>query len=159
MKIDIICVGKLKEKYWTLAVQEYAKRLSKYCKLEIIEVPDEKAPENLSLKQEIQIKEKEGEAILKKLKDDTYVIALAIEGKTYTSTELASHLENLSIQGKSHIAFIIGGSLGLGDEVLKRADEKLSFSPMTFPHQLVRVIILEQIYRSFRIIKGEPYHK
>ncbi len=159
MKIDIICVGKLKEKYWVQATQEYIKRLSKYCKLEIIEVPDEKTPENLSLKQEIQIKDKEGEAILKKLKDEAYAIALAIEGKTHTSPQLAKHIEDLSIQGKSHIAFIIGGSLGLSDQVLNRADEKLSFSPMTFPHQLVRVIILEQIYRSFRIIKGEPYHK
>lgn len=159
MKIDIICVGKLKEKYWASAIEEYTKRLLKYCKLEIIEVPDEKAPENLSARQEIQVKEKEGEAILKKLKDEAYTIALAIEGKMYTSTDLARHIENLSIQGKSHIAFIIGGSLGLSDQVLNRANEKLSFSPLTFPHQLARVMLLEQVYRSFRIIKGEPYHK
>ncbi|WP_069999236.1 23S rRNA (pseudouridine(1915)-N(3))-methyltransferase RlmH [Cellulosilyticum sp. I15G10I2] len=159
MKIDIICVGKLKEKYLAAAVSEYVKRLSKYCKLDIKEVPDEKAPERLSEKQELEIKNKEGEAILKHVKEGAYVIALAIEGKMYSSEGLADQIADLGVRGKSHIVFIIGGSLGLSDGVLKRADEKISFSKMTFPHQLVRVILLEQIYRCFRINNGEPYHK
>ncbi len=159
MKIDIVCVGRLKEKYFTAGAEEYIKRLSKYCKLDIKEVPDEKAPENLSLKQEIEIKNKEGEAILKQVKDSAYVMALAIDGKMYSSEELASSIADLGLNGRSHIVFIIGGSLGLSDEVLKRADAKISFSKMTFPHQLMRVILLEQIYRCFRINNNEPYHK
>ncbi|MDF2614106.1 MAG: hypothetical protein K0S71_1892 [Clostridia bacterium] len=159
MKIDIICVGRLKERYLTEAAAEYIKRLSKYCKLEIKEVADEKAPENLSPKQEADIKNKEGEAILKHVKDGAYVMALAIEGQMYSSEGLAKNIAALGLKGKSHIAFIIGGSLGLSDEVLKRADEKVSFSKMTFPHQLVRVILLEQVYRCFRINSNEPYHK
>lgn len=159
MKIDIICVGKLKEKYLLDAVFEYTKRLSKYCKLEIKEVSDEKAPENLSAKQEIDIKSKEGEALLKNIKDSAYVIALAIEGKMYSSEELAQNIADLGVKGKSHIVFVIGGSLGLSDEMMRRADEKISFSKMTFPHQLVRVILLEQVYRCFRINNNEPYHK
>jgi 23S rRNA (pseudouridine1915-N3)-methyltransferase len=159
MNITIITVGKLKERYFKEAVEEYSTRLSKYCKLDIAEVPDEKAPENLSPAQELIVIQKEGQGILKYVKEDTYVIALAIQGKQLSSEGLADFLNNLGIKGRSNIAFVIGGSLGLSDEVLKRADYKLSFSPMTFPHQLMRVILLEQVYRGFRIIKGEPYHK
>ena len=159
MNISIITVGKLKERYFKEAVEEYSTRLSKYCKLEIMEVPDEKAPENLSPAQELMVIQKEGQGILKHVKEDAYIIALAIQGRQISSVGLADFINNLGIKGKSNITFVIGGSLGLSDEVLKRADFKLSFSPMTFPHQLMRVILLEQIYRSFRIIKGEPYHK
>lgn len=159
MKIDIICVGKLKEKYLTGAVSEYTKRLSKYCNIQIKEVPDEKAPEGASDAQQIQIKQKEGQGILKHIKSDTYVIALAIEGKQYRSEEFADKIEKLGVGGQSHIAFVIGGSLGLSDEVMQRANEEISFSKMTFPHQLMRVVLLEQVYRGFRIIRGEPYHK
>lgn len=159
MKITLIAVGKLKEKYLKEAVSEYSKRLGRYCKLEIIEVSDEKTPEQASQTAEEQIREKEGERILKHIKDDMYVIALEIQGKMLSSEELAAKMEDLGIQGKSHIAFVIGGSIGLGKEVLKRADESLSFSKMTFPHQLMRVILLEQVYRGYRIINGEPYHK
>lgn len=159
MNINIIAVGKLKEKYLKEAVSEYSKRLSKYCRLDIIEVSDEKAPENMSQAEEVAVKEREGQAILKHVKSDTYVIALAIEGKMLSSEALADFINDLGIKGRSNIAFIIGGSLGLSDEVLKRADFKLSFSPMTFPHQLMRVILLEQIYRGYRINMGEPYHK
>lgn len=159
MKITLIAVGKLKEKYLKEAVSEYSKRLGRYCKLEIIEVSDEKTPDQASQTAEEQIREKEGERILKHIKDDMYVIALEIQGKMLSSEELAAKMEDLGIQGKSHIAFVIGGSIGLGKEVLKRADESLSFSKMTFPHQLMRVILLEQVYRGYRIINGEPYHK
>ncbi|MGE5631497.1 MAG: 23S rRNA (pseudouridine(1915)-N(3))-methyltransferase RlmH [Caulobacteraceae bacterium] len=159
MNIAIIAVGKLKEKYMKEAVEEYLTRLSKYCRTEIIEVPDEKAPENLSPAQELLVKQKEGQGILRYIKDDTYVIALAIQGKMLSSEDFAGFVDNLGIRGTSNIAFVIGGSLGLSDEVLKRADYQLSFSKMTFPHQLMRVILLEQVYRGFRIIKGEPYHK
>ena len=159
MNITIITVGKLKERYFKEAVEEYSTRLSKYCKLDIAEVPDEKAPENLSPAQELIITQKEGQGILKYVKEDTYVIALAIQGKQLSSEGLAEFINNLGIKGRSNVAFVIGGSLGLSDEVLKRADYQLSFSPMTFPHQLMRVILLEQVYRGFRIIKGEPYHK
>ena len=159
MKITLIAVGKLKEKYLKEAVNEYSKRLGRYCKLEIIEVSDEKTPEQASQTAEEQIREKEGERILKHIKDDMYVIALEIQGKMLSSEELAAKMEDLGIQGKSHIAFVIGGSIGLGKEVLKRADDSLSFSKMTFPHQLMRVILLEQVYRGYRIINGEPYHK
>ncbi|HOR86195.1 MAG TPA: 23S rRNA (pseudouridine(1915)-N(3))-methyltransferase RlmH [Bacillota bacterium] len=159
MNISIIAVGKLKEKYFKEAVEEYSTRLSKYCRLEIIEVPDEKAPENLSPAQELIVIQKEGQGILRYVKDDTYTIALDIQGKKLSSEGLADFINDLGIKGRSNIAFAIGGSLGLSEEVLKRADFKLSFSPMTFPHQLMRLILLEQIYRGFRIIKGEPYHK
>ena len=159
MKISVIAVGKIKEKYFTDAVREYSKRLSRYCRLEILEVPDEKTPEGASQALEEQIKEREGQRILSALKEDSYVIALAIQGKRRTSPELAAHLEQLTVRGVSHLCFVIGGSLGLSEAVLARADEKLSFSDMTFPHQLMRVILLEQIYRSFRIMRGEPYHK
>lgn len=159
MRIRLITVGKIKEKFYVQAIQEYCKRLSRYCKLEIVEVADEKTPDHASETVETQIKDKEGERILKALKDDSYVIALAIEGKMRSSEELAARIEQLGIGGESHLVFIIGGSLGLSKAVLDRADEKLSFSAMTFPHQLMRVILLEQIYRSYRIIHNEPYHK
>lgn len=159
MKITCITVGKIKEKYFTMAIEEYAKRLSRYCKLEIVELADEKTPDNASALMEEQIKQKEGERILKAIKDDAYVIALAIEGKQLDSIELSEKLSKLGVDGNSHITFIIGGSLGLSKEVLARADYKLSFSKMTFPHQLMRVVLLEQIYRAYRIINGEPYHK
>ena len=159
MKITILCVGKIKEKFFRMAVDEYVKRLGRYCQLEIVETLDEKTPDGASLKEEEQIKEKEGERLLKNIKPSAYVIALAIEGKSRSSEELADKLERLGVSGNSHITFIIGGSLGLSENVLKRADMLLSFSRMTFPHQLMRVILLEQIYRSYRIIQGEPYHK
>ena len=151
MKITILCVGKIKEKFFTMAIEEYAKRLSRYCKLEIIEVADEKTDENAS--------EAEGERLLKQIKDGAYVIALAINGKQLDSVELSQKIEKCGVMGCSHIVFVIGGSLGLDERILNRADYKLSFSNMTFPHQLMRVILLEQIYRSYRIMNGEPYHK
>ncbi|USK39014.1 23S rRNA (pseudouridine(1915)-N(3))-methyltransferase RlmH [Cytobacillus firmus] len=159
MNISIITVGKLKEKYLKQGIDEYLKRLSAYAKLDIIEVPDEKAPEELSETEMIQVKQKEGERILAKIHPDAHVIALAIEGKMKSSEELADTLDKLATYGKSKIAFVIGGSLGLSQEVLQRADDKLSFSKMTFPHQLMKLILLEQIYRAFRINRGEPYHK
>jgi len=159
MKIDIICVGKLKEKYWINACAEYTKRLSKYSKINIKEVPDQKTPHGASQALELQIKDNEGKTILRHIRVNSHVIALAIEGKECNSEEFASKLEGLSINGKSHITFVIGGSLGLSKEVIARANESISFSKMTFPHQLMRVILLEQVYRSFRIIKNEPYHK
>lgn len=159
MKITVITVGKLKEKYWQSAIEEYAKRLSRYCKLEIIEISDEKAPENMSLAQELEVKMKEGQGILKKVSPSSYKIALAIHGIQRSSEELASHIGGLGVAGNSHLTFIIGGSLGLSNEVLYACDERLSFSKMTFPHQMMRVVLLEQIYRSFRILANEPYHK
>lgn len=159
MKITVITVGKLKEKYLKDAIAEYAKRLSKYCKLEIIEVADEKTPDTASGIVEDQIRSKEAERIMKYVKEDAHVITLEIAGKQLTSEEFADKIEKLGVQGTSHITFIIGGSIGLGKEVLKRSDYALSFSKMTFPHQLMRVILLEQIYRGYRIINGEPYHK
>ncbi len=159
MKITVLAVGKVKEKYFTDAILEYSKRLSRYCKLEIVEVADEKTPDNASETEELQIKEKEGDRLLKYIKEDAYVIALAIEGKQLDSIELSKKIEKLGIDGNSHIIFVIGGSLGLDNRVLKRADFKLSFSKMTFPHQMMRVILLEQVYRGYRIAKNEPYHK
>ena len=159
MKITVITVGKIKEKYLKDAIAEYSKRLSRYCKLEILEVADEKTPDGASEIVEENIREKEGERLLKLIKEDAYVITLEISGKMLTSEELADRIETLGIQGKSHLVFVIGGSIGLGREVLRRSDYALSFSKMTFPHQLMRVILLEQIYRSYRIINGEPYHK
>ena len=159
MKITLITVGKIKEKYFTDAIAEYAKRLSRYCKLDIEEVADEKTPDGASESLENQIKEKEGERILSKIPDGAYVVALAIEGKQLDSEELADKMEKWNVNGVSHLVFIIGGSLGLTSKVLNRADFKLSFSKMTFPHQLMRVVLLEQVYRSFRIRNNEPYHK
>lgn len=159
MKITIVTVGKIKEKYLRDAIAEYSKRLSKYCKLEIIEVADEKTPDHASDVVVESIKSKEAERILKHLKEDAFIITLEINGKQLTSEELAQKIDGLGIQGTSHIIFVIGGSLGLGKTVLQRSNFALSFSKMTFPHQLMRVILLEQIYRSYRIIKQEPYHK
>ena len=159
MKITICCVGKIKEKFYSQAIEEYSKRLSKYCKLEIKEAADEKTPDSASDTVNRMIKEKEGDRLLSFIKDDSYVIALAIDGKMLDSVELSEKIDNLMLSGKSDIVFVIGGSLGLDKRVLDTADYKLSFSKMTFPHQLMRVILLEQIYRSFRIMKNEPYHK
>lgn len=159
MNITVISVGKIKEKYLKNAISEYSKRLSRYCKLNFIEVADEKAPENLSETDMENIKAKEGEGILKNIKEGSYVIALDIQGKMISSEDFAKKINSLGIQGKSNIVFIIGGSLGISKKVLSRANYKLSFSPMTFPHQLMKVILLEQVYRGFRINRGEPYHK
>ncbi|HJA80428.1 MAG TPA: 23S rRNA (pseudouridine(1915)-N(3))-methyltransferase RlmH [Candidatus Mediterraneibacter intestinipullorum] len=159
MKISVIAVGKIKEKYLKDAITEYGKRLSRYCKLEVIEVADEKTPEQASEAVEESIRAKEGERLLKHIRDDMYVITLEIGGKMLTSEEFAEKIETLGVQGKSSIAFVIGGSIGLGKEVLRQSDFALSFSKMTFPHQLMRVVLLEQVYRGYRIINGEPYHK
>ena len=159
MKITILTVGKIKEKYLRDAIAEYSKRLSRYAKLEIIEVADEKTPDNASETVETNIKNKEAERLLKYIRDDAYLITLEIKGKQLTSEALAQKIDTLGVQGTSHIIFVIGGSLGLGEEVLKRSNYALSFSKMTFPHQLMRVILLEQIYRSYRINCGETYHK
>ena len=159
MRITVVCVGKLKESFYREAVDEYVKRLGRYCKPEIIEVPDEKTPEGAGPAVEEQIKAKEGKRILEKLQEDAYVCTLEIGGRKLSSEGLAEWLEKLTIGGTSHIVFVIGGSLGLHKDVCNRADMSLSFSDMTFPHQLMRVILTEQIYRAFRIISGEPYHK
>ena len=159
MKITLIAVGKIKERYFEDAIREYSKRLSRYCRLEIIQVADEKTPDGASEALEEQIKEKEGRRILDQIREGAYVIALAVEGKQLDSLELAARMERLAVEGKSQLVFLIGGSLGLSKEVMRRADFALSFSAMTFPHQLMRVILLEQIYRTFRIRAGEPYHK
>lgn len=159
LKISIISVGKIKEKYIKLGIDEFSKRLSRYAKLEIIELNDEKAPENLSPRDMEIIKNTEEDAILSKIRPNSYTIALAIDGKNLSSESLAKKINDLSVSGNSHINFVIGGSLGLSDSVLKASDFKLSFSAMTFPHQLMRLILLEQIYRSFRINNSEPYHK
>ena len=159
MRIQIICIGKLKEKYWTDAVNEYMKRLSKYCDIDILELKESKLPDKASLAPEAAVVEEEGKTILKHIKDGSYVITLEILGKNLTSEELASKMEELPLMGKSHVTFIIGGSLGLSKEVSKRSDFKLSFSKMTFPHQMMRVILLEQVYRAFKINKNEAYHK
>ncbi|MBV7273281.1 23S rRNA (pseudouridine(1915)-N(3))-methyltransferase RlmH [Clostridiaceae bacterium UIB06] len=159
MNISVVCVGKLKEKYLKAAIEEYAKRLSRYCKLEIIEVSDEKTPDNASDKEEALIKEKEGLGILKHIRDNSFVITLDLKGKMLSSEELADFIKESAINGNSNLTFIIGGSLGLSNSVLARANFSLCFSKMTFPHQLMRVILLEQIYRGYRIINNEPYHK
>lgn len=159
MNITIISVGKIKEKYLRDAIDEYSKRLKRYCKLDIIEVSDEKTPDNASEREEIQIKEKEGQAILKAIKDNMFVVAMDLKGKMLSSEELSDYISDLGVRGESNITFVIGGSLGLSSEVLNRANYKLCFSKMTFPHQLFRVMLLEQVYRAYRIMKGEPYHK
>jgi 23S rRNA (pseudouridine1915-N3)-methyltransferase len=159
MRITVVCVGKIKEKFYVQAIEEYAKRLSRYCKLEFVELPDEKTPENAGEQINASIKAKEGDRILSVLRDDAYVIALAIEGNMLDSVQFSEKLEKLAVGSVSHIMFVIGGSLGLDTRVLSRADYKLSFSKMTFPHQLMRVVLLEQIYRAYRIMRGEPYHK
>ncbi len=159
MKITILSVGKIKEKFFVDAINEYKKRLTKFCTIVEEIIQDERADENFSEKEIEQVKLLEGQKILKKIKDSSYVIALCIEGTQLSSTELANKLSNLAINGSSDICFVIGGSNGLSDEVIKRADMKLSFSKMTFPHQLFKVILLEQIYRAFKINANESYHK
>lgn len=164
MKITLAIVGKIKEKYWTLAIDEYVKRLSRYASVQICQTADEPTPDRASAVQEKQIRDREGERLLKEISrydhaGDVRVIALAIDGRSYDSVAFSRHLEELQVNGYSHIIFIIGGSLGLSEAVLRRADEKLSFSAMTFPHQMMRVILLEQIYRAQRISHNEPYHK
>ncbi len=159
MKITVISVGKIKEKYFTGAIDEYAKRLGKYCSLNLIEVPDEKAPETLSEKEMEQIKEREGERILSKIKESQYVITLEIKGAQLTSEGLSEKMAALGLEGNSDVVFIIGGSLGLAESVMRRSNFALSFSKMTFPHQMMKVVLLEQVYRGFRIMRGEPYHK
>lgn len=159
MQIQILAVGKLKEKYWIDGITEYSKRITPYAKLQIMELAEDKAPERLSPAEEEQVKHREGERILAQLRSDTYVIAMAIQGKLWTSEELAEHLDQLGTYGRSSIAFVIGGSLGLSDAVLKRADLQLSFGRITYPHQLLRLVLVEQVYRAFKIMRGEPYHK
>ncbi|MGG7165625.1 23S rRNA (pseudouridine(1915)-N(3))-methyltransferase RlmH [Clostridium ihumii] len=159
MNITVVSVGKLKEKYLKLAIDEYSKRLSRYCKLDIVELPDEKTPDNASEKEELAIKDKEGQNILKHIKENSFVIALDLKGEMITSEGLAKYIKDLGVRGNSNIVFVIGGSLGLSSDVIKRANYKLCFSKMTFPHQLFRVMLLEQIYRAYRINNNEPYHK
>ena len=159
MKVRIICVGKLKEKYLVDGIQEYVKRLGAYTQVEIVEVSDERIPDHASLAEEVMIKAKEGRKILDKVKQDDYMILLDVQGKEMDSVDFSKHIEKCMIDGKSTIDFVIGGSLGHGDEVLSRANFKLSFSPMTFPHQLMRLFLVEQIYRAFKIMKNETYHK
>ncbi|MCR5684415.1 MAG: 23S rRNA (pseudouridine(1915)-N(3))-methyltransferase RlmH [Lachnospiraceae bacterium] len=158
-KITVAAAGKIKEKYFTQAVEEYSKRLSRYCRLEIAEVTDEKTPDDAGQREEEMIREKEGARLLKVIPDSAFCVVLAIDGSRMSSVELAEWIGKKASEGVSHICFVIGGSLGLSPAVMKRADLSLSFSDMTFPHQLMRVILLEQIYRSFRIINHEPYHK
>lgn len=159
MKIRILCVGKIKEKFMREALGEYSKRLSRYIKLEITEVVDEKTPDSASEKEENQIRDKEAERLLKQIRQEDYVIALAIDGKMYDSVTFSQKLDRFGMLGRGSVVFVIGGSLGLGEQVLERADEAISFSKMTFPHQLMRVILLEQIYRGYRILRNVPYHK
>jgi len=159
MNINIICIGKLKEKYWTDAVAEYVKRLKRYCNIKITELKEDRLPDNASASEEEIVKANEGKSILKAISDDEYVIVLDIKGKQLSSEQLSEKINKLALDGKSNIAFVIGGSLGLSTSVLGRADFKLSFSPMTFPHQMMRVILLEQVYRSYKIIRNENYHK
>ena len=159
MKITLITVGKLKEKYWKSAIEEYSKRLSRYCRLDIREVADEKCPENASQADQEKVKDKEGERILNLIPRNALVVTLEIEGKSLSSDKLARWIDQVPHMGRDHICFIIGGSLGISPEVCRKSDMALSFSSMTFPHQMIRVILLEQIYRSFRIIRNEPYHK
>ena len=159
MNITILCVGQIKEKYFRDAIAEYQKRLSRYCKLQMIEVADEKTKENASEAENDLIRKKEGERLLKHIKDSDYCITLEIDGQMLTSEGLSKEIDRLGLAGKSSLVFVIGGSIGLDTAVLKRSDYALSFSKMTFPHQLMRVILLEQIYRSYRIMRGEPYHK
>ncbi|MGN0658184.1 MAG: 23S rRNA (pseudouridine(1915)-N(3))-methyltransferase RlmH [Emergencia sp.] len=159
MNISVICIGKLKEKYWTEAVKEYSKRLGSYCTLDIIELKESRLPDKAGPAEEQAVKEAEGQEILKKIRDNMYVITLEVQGKTLSSEKLAEKIGRLGLDGHSNIAFVIGGSLGLSEAVSRRADFRLSFSAMTFPHQMMRVILLEQIYRSFKILRGETYHK
>lgn len=159
MNIKVIAVGKIKEKYIQEGIKEFTKRLSRYCILDILEIEDEKAPENLSEKEMEIVKKKEGERILAKIPQNSFIISLEIMGKQLSSEQLSKKIDDLMVNGVNDICFIIGGSLGLSEEITNKSNFKLSFSEMTFPHQLMRLILLEQIYRTFRIMKGEPYHK
>lgn len=159
MNITVVCIGKLKEKYWVNAIEEYSKRLSKYCTLSIDELKEERLPDNASEAEEEAVKVAEGKSILKRIKKDSYVITLEIKGNQLSSEKLAHKINQLGLDGRSDLVFVIGGSLGLSEEVSERSDFKLSFSAMTFPHQMMRVILLEQIYRAFKINKNESYHK
>ena len=159
MNISVICIGKLKEKYWTQAVEEYSRRLKSYCSLNIVELKEARLPDKAGSAEELAVKEAEGDAILKKIRETDYVISLEVNGKALSSEKLADKIQNLAVNGRSNVVFVIGGSLGLSEAVSRRADFKLSFSAMTFPHQMMRVILLEQVYRSFKIIRGETYHK
>lgn len=159
IKISIICVGKIKEKFYREAMEEYSKRLQKYCKLEILEVVDEKTPDKASENEENAIKKKEAERILDRLKENTYVITLDVKGKRFSSETFSKLIEENAINGNSHISFVIGGSLGIHESIKERSNLLITFSDMTFPHQLMRVILNEQIYRAFRIMNNEPYHK
>ena len=159
MKVTILCVGKIKEKFYRDAIAEFEKRLSRYCKFEILEVQDEQTPDGASSALQTQIKDREGVRILSKLKEDAFVCTLEIQGEKMNSEEFASFMERAAVQGKSQIFFVIGGSLGLSQEVCKKSNKAVSFSDMTFPHQLMRLILCEQIYRGFRILNHEPYHK
>ncbi len=159
MLIQIAAVGKLKEKYLVLGITEYAKRLGPYVKLQLTEVPDEKAPETMSAAEEAQVRDREGERLLAQIKPEAHVIALAIDGELWSSEDLAVQLDKLATYGKSHITFVIGGSNGLSPAILRRAQQKLSFGRMTLPHQLMRLVLVEQVYRAVKINRGEPYHK
>ncbi|MBA2941888.1 MULTISPECIES: 23S rRNA (pseudouridine(1915)-N(3))-methyltransferase RlmH [Paenibacillus] len=159
MQIQILTVGKLKERYLVDGIAEYVKRLGPYAKVQMIEVPDEKAPENMSAAEEQQVRDREGARLLTALRPDVYVVALAIDGEMWSSEQLAASLDKLATYGRSQVAFVIGGSLGLSSELLRRADMRLSFGRMTLPHQLMRLVLVEQIYRAMRINRGEPYHK
>ena len=159
LKISVACVGRIKEKYLTEGLREYEKRLAGYCRLNWLEVPDERTAENASGTEAELVRRTEGARLLNRIPSDSHVIALTIDGRIRDSLDFSSHLEKLAVDGKSHVVFVIGGSIGLSQDVLKRADETLSFSAMTFPHQLMRLILLEQIYRAFRISRHEPYHK
>ena len=159
MNISIVCVGKIKEKYFRDALDEYVKRLSKFAKISVFEVDDEETPANASAKEEEIIKDKEAERIIKKIPSNSYLITLEIDGRKYDSVSFAKRIDSLCVKGNSSLCFVIGGSLGLSDKIKKMSDEKISFSDMTFPHQLMRVILSEQIYRAFKIINNEPYHK
>ncbi|QSZ27072.1 23S rRNA (pseudouridine(1915)-N(3))-methyltransferase RlmH [Aceticella autotrophica] len=159
MNIDIIAVGKIKERFFDEGIKEYLKRLKVYCNMRIIEVSDEKAPEKLSEKERLEVMHSEGIKIMNKIRKGSFIITLCIEGKQFDSLEFAHYLENLSISGNPSITFIIGGSLGISEDIKNLSNLKLSFSKMTFPHQLMRLVLVEQIYRVFKIMKGEPYHK
>lgn len=159
MNIKIVCAGKMKESYYTGLAEEFAKRIGRYCPIELCQTPDEKAPQALSPAQQAQVMDREGERMLKALRPEEYVIALAVDGRRYTSEAFSRHLSELFDQGRSRIVFIIGGSLGLSQGVLERAEETLSLSDMTYPHRIARIVLLEQIYRAFKIARGETYHK
>jgi 23S rRNA (pseudouridine1915-N3)-methyltransferase len=159
MNIQFVVVGKLKEKYLIDGIKEYTKRMAPYAKVVITELADEKAPEQMSAAEEEQVRSREGERILAAIKAEAHVIALAIQGETWTSEQFAAHMDKLATYGKSAVTFVIGGSIGLSDAVLKRANAHLSFGRLTYPHQLMRLLLVEQVYRTFKINRGEPYHK